>query len=96
MKQTTKTIAKWLELPPAQWNQQLCHASNTDWATLVLGLELTACTCAMLAAYIETRKGTDGCGLKVHAAGVKAAKRTRVRVRRALEYTDPAAGTFDF
>jgi hypothetical protein len=97
MKQKTNMQwVDWMELPPVIWNASLTEHADTDWASLEAKLNSAACTCAMLAAYIETRKGTDGCGPKVHSDGVRAAKRMRVRVRRALRYTDPAAGTFDF
>ena len=50
----------------------------------------------MLAQYISTRAGTDGCGKKEHKDAVKACNRQLVKVRRALGYSYPNSGTINF
>jgi hypothetical protein len=99
---TGKQIAeRFLNLAPAEWSQ----AMNYKWAPKMNSgsyqeavgfLEGRAQRCVMLAAYMETRSGGDGCGLKDHAEGVKAANKALTKIRKAQGFSYPHSGGFSF
>lgn len=92
------TMKRWLERPPAEWSQAICYEkeSKTDYEVLCHHLESLACDAAMLSAYFETRMGVTGVGPKSHEVAVKAANKRLVKIRRALGFSYPEMGEFEF
>ncbi len=97
----TKLAEKLLASAPSQWAQKLTLKKfhpprGFTWQDLERELNGLAQRSALLAAYISTRKGLDGCGEKDHREGVKQARKTHKAIRKALGFTNPEAGTFNF
>ncbi len=97
----TKLAGKFMACPPSRWSQNLNLKGfqpprGFTWQDLERELEDVAQRSAMLASYISTRKGLDGCGDKDHGEGVKAARKTHKAIRKALGFSYPDSGTFNF
>lgn len=98
MRQHERLLWRWLTTPPAKWSQALCYKrwQAQSWHDLAGDLDFIVQRAAMLAEYIATRKGMDGTGTREHAEAMKAANKLLVKIRRALGYTYPERGTFNF
>lgn len=93
-----ETMKRWLERPPAEWSQATCYEmeSKTDYQKLCRELDGLACNAAMLSAYLETRMGVVCTGQKPHEDAVKDANKRLVKIRRALGFSYPESGMFEF
>ena len=85
-----------LKAPPCEWEKMLDrNAEGQDWNAVEDYLDAMAQRAAMLAEYIATRKGLDGCGPKDHAECVKRANKRLAAVRKGMGYSHPKSGAFN-
>lgn len=92
-----KKAMRLLKAPPCDWQKMIDrNAENQDWNAVEDYLDSITQRAAMLAEYIATRKGLDGCGPKEHADGVKAANNRLAAVRKGMGYSYHKSGTFNF
>lgn len=99
-------LKKWLETAPAQWSQRLSltgwqpgsryNSGDGNWQDFTHELDALSQRAAMLAEYIEARRGLDGCGEKDHADAVILCNKRLRAVRKALGYSYPQSGEFNF
>lgn len=85
-------VLQHLTSPPATWDKTVTSLSDNEKADLFSELDAMAQRSAMLAAYIALRINTDN----GHDAAVKAANKKLAQVRKALGYTYPESGCFNF
>ncbi len=93
---TEKKIKNLLNTAPTLWDCSVTGDPRQDWQEIERQLQETAIRAAMLAAYISERAGTYGCGAQPHKDAVKEANKTRAKVRKALGFSIPDAGSFTF
>jgi hypothetical protein len=75
----------------------LCYQreAKTDYDALCKEFDALATQAALLSGYLSQREGL-GNGPKSHAAAVLQANKRLVKVRRALGFSCPEGGTFEF
>lgn len=95
--QRIKNLAYLLDIPPYEWIDvvEATHPgsrNDKDWREVARDLEAIAVRCALLAEYIECRRG-GYCGDHYdHEQAAKNVSKRHVAIRKALGYSYPKQG----
>ena len=80
------------EIPPSSFRHMAEQYDHADIRRMVPQLEAAGMRMLLLAEYLDTRSGGDGCGRKPHEDGAKALEKLHKQLRKAVGYSCPGSG----